>query len=56
MQWGITMKFTKMHGAGNDYIFIDCFNEKVENPEELSRILSQRHFGIGADGIVLIKP
>ena len=50
------MKFTKMHGAGNDYIFIDCFNEKVENPEELSRILSQRHFGIGADGIVLIKP
>ncbi|MBO5333651.1 MAG: diaminopimelate epimerase [Clostridia bacterium] len=50
------MKFTKMHGAGNDYIYIDCFNERVENPEELSRKISQRHFGIGADGIVLIKP
>ncbi len=50
------MKFTKMHGAGNDYIFIDCFNERVENPEELAKIISQRHFGIGADGIVLIKP
>lgn len=45
-----------MHGAGNDYIYIDCFNERVENPEELSRKISQRHFGIGADGIVLIKP
>ena len=50
------MKFTKMHGAGNDYIFIDCFNERVENPEELAKKISQRHFGIGADGIVLIKP
>ena len=50
------MKFTKMHGAGNDYIFIDCFQKNVENPEELSKTLSQRHFGIGADGIVLIKP
>lgn len=56
MQWGLTMKFTKMHGAGNDYIFIDCFQKNVENPEELSKTLSQRHFGIGADGIVLIKP
>ena len=50
------MKFTKMHGAGNDYIFIDCFDEKIENPAELSRMLSRRHFSIGADGIVLIKP
>ena len=56
MQWGLTMKFTKMHGAGNDYIFIDCFDEKIENPAELSRMLSRRHFSIGADGIVLIKP
>ena len=50
------MKFTKMHGAGNDYIYIDCFNEKVENPCELSKQLSDRHFGIGGDGVVLIKP
>ena len=50
------MKFTKMHGAGNDYIYIDCFTEKVDNPETLSKKLSDRHFGIGADGIVLIKP
>ena len=50
------MKFTKMHGAGNDYIFIDCFDETVENPEDLSKRLSQRNFCIGADGIVLIKP
>lgn len=50
------MKFTKMHGAGNDYIYIDCFTETVENPEDLSKKLSDRHFGIGADGIVLIKP
>ena len=50
------MKFTKMHGAGNDYIYIDCFTQNVENPKELSKRLSNRHFGIGADGIVLIKP
>lgn len=50
------MKFTKMHGAGNDYIYIDCFTQDVENPEELSKKISERHFGIGADGIVLIKP
>ena len=50
------MKFTKMHGAGNDYIFVDCFDEKVENPQDLSRKLSRRNFSIGADGLVLIKP
>ena len=50
------MKFTKLHGAGNDYIYIDCFNQSVESPEELSKMLSDRHFGVGADGIVLIKP
>lgn len=50
------MNFTKMHGAGNDYIYIDCFSQNVENPERLSKILSDRHKGIGADGIVLIKP
>lgn len=50
------MKFAKMHGAGNDYIYIDCFAQKIENPRDLSKKLSDRHFGIGADGIVLIKP
>ena len=50
------MKFTKMHGIGNDYIYINCFSEKVDNPEKLAVILSKYHFGIGADGIVLICP
>jgi len=50
------MKFTKMHGAGNDYIYINCFEETVESPEELSVKLSDRHLGIGADGLILIKP
>lgn len=50
------MKFTKMHGAGNDYIYIDCFTKNVENPEELSKTLSEKHFSVGADGVVLIKP
>lgn len=50
------MNFTKMHGAGNDYIYVDCFKEKVENPEKTARILSRYHFGIGADGLVLICP
>ena len=50
------MRFTKMHGAGNDYIYIECFTQHVENSRDLSKKLSDRHFGIGADGIVLIKP
>ncbi len=50
------MIFTKMHGAGNDYIYIDCFSQDVENPIELSKTLSDRHKGVGGDGIVLIKP
>lgn len=50
------MKFTKMHGCGNDYVYVNCFKEKVENPEEVSRFVSDRHFGIGADGLILIKP
>lgn len=50
------MKFTKMHGAGNDYIYVNCFEETVENPEELSIKLSDRHFGIGGDGLILIMP
>ena len=50
------MKFTKMQGAGNDYIYVNCFREKVDNPEQVSIKVSDRHFGIGADGLVLIKP
>lgn len=47
-------KFYKMHGCGNDYIYFNCFKSSVENPEALSIKLSDRHFGIGGDGIVLI--
>lgn len=50
------MKFTKMEGLGNDYIYVNCFEEKVENPKEAAIVLSDRHFGIGADGLILIKP
>ncbi len=50
------MKFTKMEGLGNDYVYINCFKEKVENPEKLAVKLSDRHFGIGSDGLILIKP
>ena len=50
------MKFTKMHGAGNDYIYIDTFDQKVDDPAALAVRLSDRHFGIGGDGIVLIGP
>ena len=50
------MRFTKMHGCGNDYIYVNCFEENVEKPNEVSNIVSERHFGIGADGLILIKP
>ena len=50
------MKFTKMQGCGNDYIYFNCFEEKIDDPESLSVKLSDRHTGIGGDGIVLIKP
>jgi len=45
-----------MHGIGNDYVYINCFEEKVEKPEELVKFVSDRHFGIGSDGLVLILP
>ena len=48
------IKFTKMHGAGNDYVYIDAINQKIENREELARFVSERHFGIGSDGLILI--
>jgi diaminopimelate epimerase len=50
------MKFTKMQGLGNDYVYVNCFEEKVSNPEELAQIVSDRHFGIGSDGLILICP
>ncbi|MCM1309299.1 MAG: diaminopimelate epimerase [Butyrivibrio sp.] len=50
------MKFTKMQGIGNDYVYVNCFEEKAENPAELSVLVSDRHFGIGSDGLILIKP
>lgn len=49
-------KFVKMHGCGNDYIYFDCLKNGLYDPETLSIILSDRHFGIGGDGIVLICP
>lgn len=48
------MKFTKMHGCGNDYIYVNCFEETVDNPNEVAKIISDRHFGIGSDGLILI--
>ena len=50
------MKFTKMHGIGNDYVYVNCFKEKIENPGEVAKRISDRHFGIGSDGLILIKP
>lgn len=50
------MKFTKMHGIGNDYVYVNCFEETVENPSETAKFVSDRHFGIGSDGLILIKP
>lgn len=50
------MQFTKMHGIGNDYVYVNCFQEKVAQPEKLAPIISDRHFGVGSDGLVLICP
>ena len=50
------MKFTKMQGCGNDYIYVNCFSESVPDPSGTSIRLSDRHFGVGGDGLVLISP
>lgn len=50
------MLFTKMEGLGNDYVYVNCFKEKIENASELAKTVSDRHFGIGSDGLILIKP
>ncbi len=51
------MRFTKMHGAGNDYVYVDCFAEPVpDDPAETARRVADRHFGVGGDGLILIRP
>lgn len=50
------MKFTKMQGLGNDYVYVNCLEEKVNDPSETARYVSDRHYGIGADGLILICP
>ena len=49
------MNFTKMHGIGNDYVYVDCTKRELKKPEEIARFVSDRHFGIGSDGLILIK-
>ncbi|WP_442505710.1 diaminopimelate epimerase [Novipirellula sp. SH528] len=52
------MRFTKMHGAGNDYVYVDCFAENLDHCDitELAKSISHRHFGVGGDGMILIRP
>ena len=50
------MKFTKMHGLGNDYVYVNCFEEKIDNPPAVARFVCDRHFGIGSDGLIMINP
>lgn len=50
------MRFTKMHGAGNDYVYVDCTKTSIENARAVAKFVSDRHFGIGSDGLILIKP
>src|ERR671934_2645621 len=54
---GPAMRFTKMHGCGNDYIYVDCVRTKApKDPVALARAISDRHFGVGGDGLILICP
>ena len=50
------MRFTKMHGCGNDYVYVDCFAQTVSDPPALARAVSDRHRGVGSDGLILIAP
>ncbi len=50
------MKFTKMQGLGNDYVYVNCFREKIADPSRLAVKISDRHFGVGSDGLILINP
>ena len=47
------MKFTKMHGCGNDYVYVDCTQKMIDNPERTAIFVSDRHMGIGSDGLKL---
>ena len=49
------IKFTKMEGLGNDYVYVDCTKQNLENASNLAKIISDRHFGVGSDGLILIK-
>ena len=49
------MKFTKMQGLGNDYVYVNCLKEKIDNPPAVARFVSDRHFGIGADGLIMFQ-
>lgn len=55
MLGGDSIRFTKMQALGNDYIYVDCTKDKVEQPAKLARLLSNRHYGIGSDGLILIR-
>ncbi|MCR4320118.1 MAG: diaminopimelate epimerase [Candidatus Brocadiaceae bacterium] len=50
------MKFTKMHGIGNDYVYVNCFEEEIKDPVKVAPIISDRHSGVGSDGLILILP
>lgn len=50
------MKFTKMQGIGNDYFYVNCLQETIENPSELAKKISDRHYGVGSDGLIMINP
>lgn len=50
------MKFTKMQGLGNDYVYVNCFRETIAEPSELAKEISDRHFGVGSDGLIMINP
>ena len=52
----VGMKFTKMHGLGNDYVYVNCCTQRVEDPPGLARAISDRHTGVGSDGLILIRP
>ncbi len=52
----MTLNFTKMHGCGNDYIYVNCLNAPLDNPEKIAKLISDRHYSVGSDGLVLICP
>ena len=52
----LKLHFSKMHGLGNDYVYVNCLEQRLRHPEEVARLVSDRHFGIGSDGLILICP